>query len=58
MINMGSKNVTIDRNGWTVRTRDHKWSAHYEHCVAIREEKTEILSTFDYIQEVLGDRFI
>lgn len=58
MINMGSKNVTIDRNGWTVRTRDHKWSAHYEHCLAIRPEGPEILSTFEYVKEVLGDRFI
>lgn len=58
MINIGSKNVTIDRNGWTVRTRDHKWSAHYEHCIAIREDGPDILSTFDYIQESLGDRFI
>ena len=58
MINMGSKNVIIDRNGWTVRTRDHAVSAHYEHCLAIREDHTEILSTFDYVKEVLGDRFI
>lgn len=58
MINMGSKNVVIDRNGWTVRTRDHKWSAHYEHCIAIRPDGPEILSTFDYVKEVLGDRFI
>ena len=58
MINMGSKNVVIDRNGWTVRTRDGKWSAHYEHCIAIREEGNEILSTFDYVKDVLGDRFI
>lgn len=58
MINMGSKNVTIDRNGWTIRTRDHAVSAHYEHCLAIREDHTEILSTFDYVKEALGDRFI
>ena len=58
MINMGSKNVTIDRNGWTIRTKDHACSAHYEHCVAIMEDHTEILSTFDYVKEVLGDRFI
>lgn len=58
MINIGSKNVTIDRNGWTVRTKDHKCSAHYEHCLAIFEDHTEILSTFDYIKDVLGDRFI
>ena len=58
MVCMGSKNVTIDRNGWTIRTRDHAVSAHYEHCMAIREDHTEILSTFDYVKEVLGDRFI
>lgn len=58
MVNMGSKNVTCDRNGWTIKTRDHALSAHYEHCVAIRPEGVEILSTFDYIQEVLGERFI
>ncbi len=58
MINMGSKNVVCDRNGWTIRTRDHARSAHYEHCVAICSERTEILSSFDYIKEVLGDRFI
>ena len=54
MINMGSKNVTIDRNGWTVRTRDHACSAHYEHCVAIFEDHTEILSTFDYVQAAIS----
>lgn len=58
MINMGSKNVTIDRNGWTIRTRDKSASAHYEHCIAIREKGPEILSTFEYIKDVLGDRFI
>lgn len=58
MINKGSKNVVIDRNGWTVRTRDHSVSAHYEHCLAIGQDGAQILSTFDYIEEVLGDRFI
>ena len=58
MINMGSKNVTFDRNGWTVRTRDHACSAHYEHCLAIFDDHTEVLSTFDYVKDVLGDRFI
>jgi methionyl aminopeptidase len=58
MINIGSKNVTCDRNGWTIRTRDHARSAHYEHCIAILPEGNEILSSFDYIKEVLGERFI
>lgn len=58
MVNMGSKNVVCDRNGWTIRTKDHSCSAHYEHCIAILPEGNEILSTFDYIESVLGDRFI
>lgn len=58
MINLGSRNIVIERDGWTCRTKDRKPSAHYEHTVAIVDGKTEILTTFDYIQESLGDRFI
>ena len=57
MVNMGSKNVIFDRNdGWTVRTKTGKPSAHFEHCVAIRDGKADILSSFDFIKEVLVDR--
>ena len=56
MINMGSKNVVFDNDGWTVRTKDGKYSAHFEHCIAITQGRAEILSSFDYIAEVLGDR--
>ncbi len=52
MINMGSKNVVFERDGWTVRTKDHKQSAHFEHTVAIREGKADILSTFEFIEAV------
>lgn len=58
MINQGSKNIVIERDGWTCRTRDRKLSAHYEHTLAIVDGKTEILTTFDYIKEVMGDRYI
>ena len=58
MINMGSRNIVIERDGWTCRTRDRKPSAHYEHTVAIIEGETRVLTTFDYIQESLGERFI
>lgn len=56
MINLGSKNVVFESDGWTVRTKTRKPSAHFEHCIAIREGKAEILSSFDYIHEVLGER--
>jgi len=53
MINLGTKKVTQDRDGWTIRTADKKPSAHYEHDVVVRKGKAEILSTFEYIEEVL-----
>lgn len=58
MVNMGSRNVVIESDGWQCRTRDRKPSAHYEHTVAIIDGRTEVLTTFDYIAEVLKDRFI
>lgn len=58
MINLGSKNVITEPDGWTSRTRDRKPSAHYEHSIAIHNDKPDILSSFDYVQQVLGDRFI
>jgi methionyl aminopeptidase len=53
MINLGRKQVNQDKDGWTIRTIDGKPSAHYEHAIAIREGKTEILSSFDEIEKVL-----
>ncbi len=58
MINMGSKNVVFEKDGWTVRTRDRKPSAHFEHTVAIRQGKAEILSTFEFVEAVLGNNAI
>lgn len=58
MINMGSRNIVIESDGWTCRTKDRKPSAHYEHTVAVYDDETHVLTTFDYVQEVLKDRFI
>lgn len=58
MINMGLRNVVIEKDGWTCRTVDRKPSAHYEHAVAIRKGEADVLSGFKYIEEVLGDKFI
>ncbi len=58
MITMGDRNIYFERDGWTTRTVDHKPAAHYEHSVAIHHGKVDILSSFEYIKEVLGDRFI
>ncbi len=55
MINLGKKSVVQEKDGWTIRTSDRKPSAHFEHTVAIRKGKAEILTTFDYIEEVTAN---
>lgn len=55
MINMGSKNVKFSQeDGWTVRTKDGKPSAHFEHDVAIGVEKPDILSSFEPIEKLFN----
>lgn len=46
MINMGKKDVFTDRDNWTVRTKDGKPSAHYEHTISVQKGKADILSSF------------
>jgi len=56
MINMGVKEVKQLDDGWTIATRDGKPSAHFEHDVAVRKDKAEVLSTFSYITDVLKSK--
>ena len=44
MVNMGSYHVQILNDNWTVVTRDNKWSAHFEHTIAITDEGPVILT--------------
>jgi len=44
MINTGTKDVYTDRDGWTVKTKDGKASAHFEHTIAITKNGAKILS--------------
>ncbi len=53
MINLGKKEVVVAEDGWTISTKDGKPSAHYEHSVVVRKGEADILSTFDFIEEVL-----
>ena len=54
MVNMGGKQVVFETDGWTVRTKDRKHSAHFEHCIVIRPKGPQILSSFDYVEEIVG----
>ena len=56
MINMGVRNIKQHADGWTITTLDNKPSAHFEHTIAIRKGKADILSSFEYIEEVLNNK--
>ena len=54
MINMGERYIKQDPDGWTIRTKDNKPSAHYELAVAVRKGEPIVLSTFDMIEKALN----
>ena len=58
MVNMGTKNVKQEKDGWTINTTDGKPSAHFEHTIAIRKGKAEILSSFSEIEKIIGEQKI
>jgi methionyl aminopeptidase len=58
MINLGTRHLVFEKDGWTTRTLDRKPSAHFEHSVAIRRGKADILSSFEYVEQVLGNKAI
>ncbi len=53
MITFGKKDIIQERDGWTIKTRDRKPAAHFEHDVAVRNGKAEILSSFEWIEEII-----
>ena len=44
MINMGKKEIYLENDGWTIRTRDGLPSAHYENTVLVTRNGVEILT--------------
>ncbi len=53
MITLGDRQVIMERDGWTVRTRDRKCAAHFEHTVAVGAGEADILSSFKFIAPTL-----
>ena len=47
MVNAGSAAIQQMSDGWTVKTRDGKLSAHYENTIAITDGEPEILTSID-----------
>ena len=58
MITRGKREIVLERDGWTVRTKDRMFAAHFEHTVAVGIGKADILSSFEYIEQVLGNKSI
>jgi len=54
MINMGTKNVVHENDGWTIRTQDRKVSAHFEHTMAVTSNGVDVLSSFEEIEKVIN----
>jgi methionyl aminopeptidase len=54
MINLGRKETVQMRDGWTVKTVDGKPSAHFEYAVAVDKGRADVLTTFEFIEEVLN----
>jgi methionyl aminopeptidase len=44
MVNAGGFSVVTRSDGWTVATKDGRWSAHFEHTVHVGPDGPEILS--------------
>jgi len=54
MINFGKKETKQMKDGWTIKTVDGKPSAHFEYAVAVNKEQADVLTTFEYIEEVIN----
>ena len=54
MITLGKRDIWLDQDKWSIRTRDGLPAAHFEHTIAIRKGKAEILSSFEEAEQVEG----
>lgn len=53
MINLGSREVVMKKDGWTLSARDLKPSAHYEHTIVVQKVKADVLSDHSGIDEAI-----
>ena len=55
MITMGDRSICMMPDRWTIKTRDGKPAAHFEHTIAVRRGESEILSSFEEIEQLEGN---
>ena len=58
MITLGGRQLVLEQDGWTARTKDRMAAAHFEHTVAVGKGKADILSSFEFVEEVLKEKAI
>lgn len=56
MITLGKRFVVQESDNWTIRTEDKSPAAHFEHTVLVTKSGFELLTTFEYIEEVLENK--
>lgn len=54
MITLGSPQIMMMPDRWTIKTQDSKCAAHFEHTIAVHHGKADILSTFEEIEKIEG----
>ncbi len=53
MITLGKRSIKVLKDNWTIVTRDGKPAAHYEHSIAVKKHKADVLSDHSIIEEVI-----
>lgn len=53
MINLGTREIIMKKDGWTLSSRDLKPSAHYEHTIVVRKNKADVLSDHSVIDNAI-----
>ena len=57
MVTLGSREIGILPDRWSIVTRDRRPAAHFEHTIAIRAGKADILSSFEEVEHLEGQNF-
>lgn len=57
MVTMGNRAIWLMPDRWTIRTRDGKPAAHFEHTVVVRNGKAEVLSSFEEVEKIEGNLY-
>ena len=57
MVTLGNRAIGLMPDRWSIRTRDGKVAAHFEHTITIRKDKAEILSSFEEVESIEGNLY-